>query len=281
VREEPANAPAHRERPTRARSDLAESPAGRDAVARWVRVVFAPRLFPHFLSPLALSLRRWLPLCACVSSLLPPHSVRAASTFIPCPRSLWLWGSGVVVAVVVGVSGGASSFSFVWPSTSFPRLRFLFFCGPPRVSRGLLSSSSLTLPRTASGQNRGLSDLAESPAGRDAVARRVRLVFAVRLFPHSLSPLALFRSLRLALRTRVLSLESFSLFLPLRPSLCALVRHACGEAQELWLLSLWGSLAGLCLPFFCVPPRVLRRLLSGASLTPSRTASGPNVTLQS
>ena len=36
------NAPAHRERPKRSRSDLAESQAGRDAVARRVRACSVP-----------------------------------------------------------------------------------------------------------------------------------------------------------------------------------------------------------------------------------------------
>ena len=48
------NAPAHRERPERVLSDLAESQRGRDAVARRVRLGFAARVFPHFLSLLVL-----------------------------------------------------------------------------------------------------------------------------------------------------------------------------------------------------------------------------------
>ena len=91
------------------------------------------------------------------------HFVPAASAVTPCPHSLWLrWGSGVGVVVVAEFPGGALS------------LFLLLSCNPPRVPYDFLSSSSLTPPRTASGPNRGLSDLAESPAGRDAVARRVR-----------------------------------------------------------------------------------------------------------
>jgi hypothetical protein len=47
--------------------------------------------------------------------------------------------------VVVGFLGRASSFSFVWPSMSFLRLRILFLCDAPRVPRTCLLGSSLTL----------------------------------------------------------------------------------------------------------------------------------------
>ena len=66
--------------------------------------------------------------------------------------------------------------SLAGPCFSLPLLS-----DPPRVPRGLLSGASLTFPVTASGPQRGLSDLAESPAGRDAVERRVRRVFAALL----------------------------------------------------------------------------------------------------
>jgi len=64
-----SNAPAHRERPQRALSGLAEPQRGRDAVARRVRVVLAAVLFPHSLSPLGLFVSRRPLLRALVLSL--------------------------------------------------------------------------------------------------------------------------------------------------------------------------------------------------------------------
>jgi hypothetical protein len=108
-------------------------------------------------------------------------------------------------------------------------------------SRQAISSNA---PAHRERPTRARSGLAESQAGSDAVARRVRVVRATGLFPHFLSPLALFLLRRLSLRAFVPSLEPFTLFLPLGPALCALVLRGCGGAQGWWLLSLWGSLAG-------------------------------------
>ena len=59
------------------------------------------------------------------------------------------------------------------------------------------------------------------------MTRRVRVVFAARLFPHFLLPLVLFLRRQPLLRALVLSLEHLSLFLSLRPPLYALVLYGC------------------------------------------------------
>ena len=68
--------------------------------------------------------------------------------------------------------------------------------------------------------------------------------FVPRLLPHSLSSLVLFLLRRLPLPAFV---EPLILFLLRRLSLRALIPPGCG-AQGLGLLSLQGSLVGLCLP---------------------------------
>ena len=98
------NAPAHCERPNRALSDSAESPAGRDAVARRVRLVFAPRVVPHFLLSLALFLHvgfhaapLFFPwnrsLCSCRFDL---HSMPSFPTFVAGLRSCGCCRCGVL-----------------------------------------------------------------------------------------------------------------------------------------------------------------------------------------
>ena len=126
--------------------------------------------------------------------------------------------------------------------------------------------------------SRGLSDSSESPAGHDAVARRVRVVFAPRVFPHSVLLLILLLPLRLSLRAFAPSLETLTVFLPLRlhsvPSFSVAVR-----AQGWWCLSLRGSLVGFRLPLlFCNPPGVHCDCLLGSSLTLPITCRRPNDT---
>jgi hypothetical protein len=108
---------------------------------------------------------------------------------------------------------------------------------------------SLTPPRTASRHNAAFQIHSNAQRDRDAVARVVRRVCLVRLFPHSLSLRLLFLSLRFSLRAFVPSFLPLTLLVPLRLSLRVFTPCSCGP-QGLWLLSLWGSLVGLCLPFF-------------------------------
>ena len=115
---------------------------------------------------------------------------------------------------VTRVSGNTLSFFSQRASASFPSSSFR--CEP-------------NAPAHHERPNRDFSGLAESQHGRDAVARRVRVGFAARMFPHFLFPLVLFLSCRPLLYAFVPSLETLALFLPLRPSLGALAPLGRGE----------------------------------------------------
>jgi len=159
-----------------------------------------------------------------------------------------------------------------------PRFAFPSFVSPPKSTAflPLLEAERPRAPRAATPRPFGFI-----PSRHRAAMRWRGWLggFLPRLFPHSLSPLALFLIRRHPLRPLVPSLEPLTLFRPNRLPSRALVDHVSGGAQGWWWVSLWSSPVGLGFFLSCSPPQVPRRLLSASSPKPLLTLC--NVPLRS